>query len=133
MSDQRRWGIAPYFVVDDVVATANFYRDKLGFHFHRLWGEPSCFTIVQRCGIHIMLRQLDPPGQMRPNANPADPEDYTWDAYLWVDNADALYAEFQQKGINIVRPICNQEYGCRDFDILDCNGYRLCFGQDLNN
>jgi predicted enzyme related to lactoylglutathione lyase len=133
MSDQRRWSIAPYFVVDDVLATANFYRDKLGFHYQRLWGEPPCFTIVQRNGAHLMLRQLDPPGQMRPNANPADPEDYTWDAYLWVDNADALYAEFQQKGINIVRPICNQEYGCRDFDILDCNGYRLCFGQDLNN
>ena len=23
--------IAPYFIVDDVAATANFYRDKLGF------------------------------------------------------------------------------------------------------
>jgi uncharacterized glyoxalase superfamily protein PhnB len=133
MSDQRRWGIAPYFVVDDVLATANFYRDKLGFSYQRLWGEPPCFTIVQRSGAHLMLRQLESPGQMHPNANPANPEDYTWDAYLWIDNADALYAEFQQKGINIVRPICDQEYGCRDFDIRDCNGYRLCFGQDLNN
>jgi predicted enzyme related to lactoylglutathione lyase len=131
MSDQRRWGIAPYFIVDDVLATANFYRDKLGFHYQRLWGEPPCFTIVQRSGAHLMLRQLESPGQMRPNADPADPEDYTWDAYLWIDDADTLYAEFQQKGINIVRPICNQEYNCRDFDILDCNGYRLCFGQDL--
>jgi predicted enzyme related to lactoylglutathione lyase len=131
MSDQRRWGIAPYFIVDDVLATANFYRDKLGFHYQRLWGEPPCFTIVQRSGAHLMLRQLESPGQMRPNAHPADPEDYTWDAYLWIDDADTLYAEFQQKGINIVRPICNQEYNCRDFDILDCNGYRLCFGQDL--
>ena len=133
MSDQRRWGIAPYVVVDDVLATANFYRDKLGFSYQRLWGEPPCFTIVQRSGAHIMLRQLDHPGQMHPNADPADPEDYTWDAYLWIDDADALYAEFQQKDVNIVRPICDQEYGCRDFDILDCNGYRLCFGQDLNN
>jgi hypothetical protein len=34
MSDNvrnSRWGIAPYFIVDDVVTTANFYRDKLGF------------------------------------------------------------------------------------------------------
>jgi predicted enzyme related to lactoylglutathione lyase len=133
MSDQRRWSIAPYFVVDDVLATANFYRDKLGFSYQRLWGEPPCFTIVQRSGAHLMLRQLESPGQMRPNADPADPEDFTWDAYLWIDNADALYAEFQQKGVNIVRPTCDQEYGCRDFDILDCNGYRLCFGQDLNS
>ena len=55
------------------------------------------------------------------------------DAYLWMANADALYTEFQRKAVNIVRPICNQEYGCRDFDILDCNGYRLCFGQNLGD
>jgi predicted enzyme related to lactoylglutathione lyase len=131
MSDQRRWSIAPYFVVDDVLATATFYRDKLGFQYNQLWGEPPCFTIVQRSGAHLMLRQLESPGQMRPNPSPSDPDDFTWNAYLWVNNADALYAEFHQKGVNIVRPICNQEYGCRDFDILDCNGYRLCFGQDL--
>jgi predicted enzyme related to lactoylglutathione lyase len=132
MSDQRRWGIAPYFIVDDVLTTASFYRDKLGFHYERLWGEPPCFTIVQRRGAHIMLSQPESPGQMHPNRI-SDPHGSPWDAYLWIDDADALYAEFQQKGVNIVRPICDQEYGCRDFDILDCNGYRLCFGQDLNN
>jgi len=26
------WTIAPHFIVDDVVKSANFYRDKLGFH-----------------------------------------------------------------------------------------------------
>ena len=26
---------------------------------------------------------------------------------------------------------CDQPYGCRDFDVEDCNGYRLCFGQDI--
>lgn len=26
-----RWGIAPCFLVGDVVATANHYRDRLGF------------------------------------------------------------------------------------------------------
>jgi hypothetical protein len=24
-----RWSVAPYFLVDDVVASANYYRDKL--------------------------------------------------------------------------------------------------------
>jgi len=26
------WSVAPYFIVDDVVRTANYYRDTLGFH-----------------------------------------------------------------------------------------------------
>jgi predicted enzyme related to lactoylglutathione lyase len=52
-------------------------------------------------------------------------------AYVWVENADALYSEFQSKGIKIARDICDQPYGCRDFDIEDCNGYRLCFGHEI--
>jgi predicted enzyme related to lactoylglutathione lyase len=125
---EPRWNVAPYFIVDDVVATANYYRDKLGFRYARFWGEPPCFTIVQRSGAHIMLKQPEIKGAMHPN-HLADPEDSSWDAYIWVDNAYALYEEFQRNGVRIVRPICDQPYGCRDFDIQDCNGYTLCLGQ----
>ena len=128
--NQPRWSIAPYFVVDDVVTTANYYRDKLGFHYERFWGEPPCFCMVRRSGIVIMLKQLEVIGVMRPNRT-IDPERGAWDAYIWIDNADALYAEFKSKGVIIARDICDQPYGCRDFDVDDCNGYRLCFGQNL--
>ncbi len=30
----------------------------------------------------------------------------------------------------IAREPCDQHYGCRDFDVLDSSGYRLCFGHD---
>ena len=125
-----RWSIAPYFIVDDVVTTANYYRDKLGFRYERFWGEPPCFCMVQRNGVVIMLSQFEKTGFMRP-IHTADPERGAWDAYIWVDNADALHAEFKSKGVKIVRGICDQPYGCRDFEVDDCNGYRLCFGQNL--
>ncbi len=128
--NQPRWSIAPYLVVDDVVTTANYYRDKLGFKYERFWGEPPCFCMVHRSGIVIMLGQLEVTGVMRPNRT-VDPERGAWDAYIWIDNADALYAEFKSKGVIIARDICDQPYGCRDFDVDDCNGYRLCFGQNL--
>jgi predicted enzyme related to lactoylglutathione lyase len=123
-----RWSIAPNFIVDDVVTTANYYRDQLGFHYERLWGEPPCFCMVKRDGIIIMLGQLERTGVVRPN-HTVDPEGGVWDAYIWIENADALNAEFKSKGIKITRDICDQPYGCRDFDVEDCNGYRLCFGQ----
>ncbi|QNI31394.1 bleomycin resistance protein [Alloacidobacterium dinghuense] len=126
---ELHWGIAPYFIVDDVVATANFYRDKLGFHYDRFWGEPPCFAMVRRSGITIMLSQLEKTGLMRPNSA-VDPGASAWDAYIWVSNADALYEEFKGKDIKIAREICDQLYGCRDFDVRDCNGYTLCFGHD---
>jgi len=124
------WTIAPYLIVDDVVTTANYYRDKLGFNYERFWNEPPSFCMVKRNGIVIMLAQLEHPGVMRPNRI-VDPEGGAWDAYIWIDNADGLYAEFKSKGVTIARGICNQPYGCRDFDIDDCSGYRLCFGQDM--
>ena len=128
--DPTRWTIAPYFLVDDVVATANFYRDKLGFRYERFWGEPPAFCMVWRRGVVIMLSQHPKKGLMRPNRL-AVPSGDAWDAYVWVDDADALHEEFADKGVKIARQLCDQPYGNRDFDVEDCNGYRLCFGHDL--
>jgi len=124
------WGIAPYFMVDDVVVAANYYRDKLGFNYERLWNDPPSFCMVKRSGIIIMLSQFERSGPIRPNRF-VDPQGGAWDAYIWIDNADALHKEFKSKGVKIVRPPRNQHYGCRDFEIEDCYGYRLCFGQAI--
>lgn len=127
-----RWAVAPCFIVDDVVATANYYRDKLGFGYDRFWGDPPAFCMVKRNGVVIMLSQVEGAGAMRPNRL-ADPEGEAWDAYVWVDDADELHAEFGAKGVTIAREICDQPYGCRDFDVEDCNGFRLCFGHDTES
>jgi predicted enzyme related to lactoylglutathione lyase len=130
VKEGARWSIAPYLIVDDVVMTANYYRDKLGFHYDRFWGEPPCFCMVKRNGIVIMLSQFETTGVMRPNRI-VDVHGEAWDAYIWIENADALNSEFKSKGAKIARDVCDQPYGCRDFEVEDCNGYRLCFGQDL--
>ena len=93
-----------------MVATANYYRDQLGFHYERFWNEPPSFCMVKRNGIVIMLAQLEAPGAIRPNRM-VDPEGSAWDAYIWIDNADALYAEFKSKGVtflaeDIESPVC---------------------------
>src|SRR5688572_22450720 len=105
VADRPRWAIAPYFLVDDVVARANYYRDQLGFHYERFWGEPPAFCMVMRNGVVIMLSQLCAPARMRPNRFAGPEESDAWDAYVWVDNADALHAEFVAKGVKVTRPI----------------------------
>ena len=120
------WNVAPYFCVRDVVASANFYRDRLGFTYKRFWGDPPGFAMVARSGIWIMLSQLDPPATNR-NAS-VDPEGQAWDAYIWVEDADAFAAEFRGKGVTIARDLVDQPYGCRDFEVHDLDGYNLCFG-----
>jgi predicted enzyme related to lactoylglutathione lyase len=131
MADRPRWSIAPYFLVDDVVSSANYYRDKMGFQYERFWGDPPSFCMVSRNGVVIMLSCVAVKGVARPNGRVTPAAEDAWDAYVWVDDADELFAEFQSKGVTIARSICDQPYGCRDFDIEDCNGYRLCFGHNL--
>ena len=128
-TEQKLFGIAPYFIVDDIFKSAEFYRDKLGFEFNRIWGEPPQFVIVHRDGAFIMLKSIGSLGHVRPN-NRVNP-DACWDAYIWVKDADALYEELRSRGVKITREIENEPYGCRDFDVEDNSGYILCFGQDL--
>jgi hypothetical protein len=133
MNDRRtRWSIAPYFLVSDVVTTANYYRDKLGFAYERFWGEPATFCMVYRSGIIIMLSEADTKEAVSPNRL-RESEGEAWDAYVWIDDADALIQEYRQRGVKIARDICDQPYGMRDFDIEDMNGYRICFGHDIEN
>ncbi len=92
------WTIAPYLIVDDVVTTANYYRDKLGFHYERFWNDPPSFCMVKRNGIVIMLAQLEQSGIMRPNRR-VDPEGGAWDAYVWIDNAEMR--QFRRRSVTL--------------------------------
>jgi predicted enzyme related to lactoylglutathione lyase len=124
------WSVAPVFLVDDVEATAEHYRTVLGFTYDRIWGDPPSFCMVKRGGVILMLKQLPVTGTVRPN-RVVDPEGDMWDAYVWIEDADALHAELVAAGAKITRAPCDQIYGCRDFDVEDCNGYRICFGHPL--
>jgi uncharacterized glyoxalase superfamily protein PhnB len=127
---QKFYRVAPYLIVDDIFQSAAFYRDKLGFQFDRIWGEPPQFVMMCRDNITIMLKSLGAPGHVRPNhtVNP----DACWDAYIWIKDADALYEEYRARGVKITRAIENTPYGCRDFDVEDNSGYILCFGHDID-
>lgn len=50
--------------------------------------------------------------------------------YIVVDDVRALYEEYLAlAGLEISRPLCRQEYGMTEFDVIDLNGHRLVFAQ----
>lgn len=121
--------VAPYLLVEDVRRSAEWYRDYLGFGFEQLFGQPPSFVMAKRDGVIIMLKSV--PGKtgfVRPNHR--IDSDACWDAYLWMTGVDALYQEFTAKGVRITREPEITPYGNKDFDVQDCNGYVLCFGED---
>lgn len=127
-ADCRMMRSASYFLVDDVFATAEFYRDVLGFTFDEFFGVPPSFVMVQRDDVNIMFRQVRPPRTpvARPNRTIMDE---TFDAYVYVSNVDQLAAELRAKRADIVEGPVDRIYDMRELLVRDCNGYVIAFGQ----
>jgi uncharacterized glyoxalase superfamily protein PhnB len=119
-------GIAPYFLV---AKAAEYYRDKLGFTIRGYFFEdPPVFAMVGRDDDQTIMLSLIKDGRGGSN-RVYKPEGI--DAYLWVDDADALYRAFQRAGADIVTPPQLRIYGMKELEVRDLDGYVLCFGEDV--
>ena len=130
MQQSKLIGSAPILLVKDVVASANYYRDRVGFSYERFWGEPPSFCILNRDGLALMLKQVDDEKYIVPHYKAAP---NMWNVYFWVDDADRLFEELKNRGATIDYDLCNQPYGCREFGIQDLDGYDIAFGQDVES
>ena len=86
--------------------------------------------ILVRDFAEISLGNPGAAGLMRPNRK-AHP-DAAWDAYIWMEDVEALHAELNGKGAKILRGPESTFYDTREVEIEDCNGYVICFGQDTS-
>ena len=130
MSETEIGGASPLFIVRNVPATLAFYRDKLGFDVTFQGPEPDdlFFGIVQRGKAMIMFKDVD-----------VDPvPNYTrdighgianWDAYVYVPDPDALFAEFKSRDVQFKMPLENNSDDLRGFEVRDVNGYIIYFGR----
>ncbi len=116
--------IAPQFFTLDIPATLAYYKDKLGFECLGTWQDPPVYAIVARDQQAIHFRCAS-----APTANPDKYEDELLDAYLQVDDADALYAEYAARGIEFSRELGNTPWNSRGFVVKDCDGRLLAFEQ----
>ncbi|MBL8980964.1 MAG: VOC family protein [Gemmatimonadetes bacterium] len=120
---------APYFPVADVAAAAQEYENAFGFTIDYIAGEPAEFAIVSRDGCSVMLRRVPQPELIRPNEGQGG----AWDVFFWVDDADGLFSELQDRGARVAYPPADQAaYHIREFAIRDTSGYVLGFGQPLH-
>ncbi len=118
--------IAPQFFTTDIPATAAYYKDKLGFEILGTWLEPPVYAILARDQHAIHFRCATPL-----TANPDKYADELLDAYLRVEDVDALYAEYAAKGVEFTRGLADTPWGSREFVVKDCDGRLLAFGASL--
>lgn len=108
--------------VTDMTQSIAFYRDKLGFAVSE-FGDPSTFTIAQRGTVTIAL---DSSRRCQASNN------QYWAAYIYVSDVERVYKEFLEHKVPIHRDIQDTDYGLRDFDVIDPDGYLIAIGQPLN-
>ncbi len=121
---------APVLLVADVVKSAAYYRDQLGFTEIELFHEPPDFCIAARDSFSVMLAQAAHPAAILPNWKI---HGSTSNIYFWVDDVDALYAEYQASGATIDFTIYNTPWGTREFGVQDSDSYDITFGQVMRS
>jgi hypothetical protein len=62
--------------------------------------------------------------------NPDKYLDELLDAYLFIENADALHAEYAARGVEFTRALGDTPWHSREFVVKDCDGRLLAFGAD---
>lgn len=129
-SKAKLTAIAPHFLVSDIQASADYYRDQLGFTYEWMWGEPPSFVMLTRDGLTIQLTQNryeDRPGDTNTNSHVTGHHDM-WDTSLLVDSADVAFAELTGSGARVVESPQDRYYGVREVLVADPDGYHYVYG-----
>ena len=107
---------APMIKVKGPRATAEYYRDVLGFEFD-YGSESYCAVWRDNAALHF-IRSDEPASGVR--------------YFLWVKNADDVLAGLREAGAEIKVDVADRDYGIRDFTVVDCNGMEIVVGQDID-
>lgn len=114
--------LAPRFLVADVLASVDYYREQLGFELVDTFQDPPTYATVSRDGgeVHLARRSAGmAPGGIRSSC------------YAYTDDVDALYEEMGSREARIVEGPTTRVYGMREFVVEDPDGNRLVFAGSI--
>ncbi len=117
---QRSMPILPAISVGDSVA---FFVDGLGFDLAGSWNDEAgveSFAIVRMDAVTVGIAKSERSGSG---------ED--WAAYVYLKDVATFVDQVQGNGVRVVRGPEDSFYFCREVEVEDPNGNRLCFAQDL--
>ena len=112
-------------IVADLQRSLAFYH-RIGFGKPSVHGEPPCFAMLFRDGFELMLSSGES-GAVRPNGPSG-----VWDVYVRVDDLDAELRALAAAGVPVDKGPTDMFYQMREVEIVDPDGHRLCFAQDIS-
>lgn len=123
------WVPVPVLGCRDVAAGVEWFEAALGFKCpggpHAPGNDEPVYAIVERAeaSIHLQIRR-------RPVFLTERPA-FEGDGYVIAPDVDALHAEFDARGVDVLREPADEPYGLRDFTIATPQGHRLAFATPL--
>ena len=119
--------VSPSFIVTDLNRTLSFYCDKLGFEERfREPDEDPFFAIVGRDTAQLFVKAEK---NVLPQPNHTRHKFMRLDAFVYVEDPDALAAEFSGRGVEFSEPLRDTDDGLRGFETRDPDGYVWFFGR----
>jgi catechol 2,3-dioxygenase-like lactoylglutathione lyase family enzyme len=113
----------PQLFVSDLTASFAFYTQKLGFGIAFRYGEPPFYGQVERDAAKLNLRVVDEP-VLDPGLRDRE---HMLSASITLDDADALFLEFQSAGVDFAQTIKDEPWGARTFIVRDPDGNLILF------
>jgi len=110
--------LMPRLPVTDIDRSVAYYQETLGFRL--AWRTADGSQAALGSGEIEMLLLVPWTGD-----SPPAPQS----AYVYVEDPDALCAEYRQAGAEIVDPVASRPYGMRDFVVRDPDGHRFTLGR----
>ncbi len=109
--------------VNDLDASAAFYREVLGFEDLNIDAPGWCF--LARGPVRLQIGAC-------PDAMPAgETGDHSYFAYLHVEDARALYEHAAACGAELIKTLADEPWGIREFGLRTPDGHRIMIGQRL--
>ena len=112
--------------VTDVSKAIDFYTRKMGFELTFKLDEdgPCSFAIVERDGIEFHLEVCA-----------CKDGRHTGNAFVevLVEDVEQLYQDLKTSGVEIVRELCEQDWGQTDFKAADPDGNWVLFSSDFDD
>jgi catechol 2,3-dioxygenase-like lactoylglutathione lyase family enzyme len=113
----------PVIFVANVQASAEFFRDTLGFSIDFLHGRPPFYGAVSRDGACLHLKFVH---EAVFAIGPHDRDGFIM-AFIEVENVKALYAQYLTAGVRFEQKLKKQAWGGRDFIVRDLDGNAISF------
>ncbi|MNJ59211.1 Glyoxalase-like domain protein [compost metagenome] len=86
---------------------------------------------AERDGLEIIFHQTENKDRITPNY-PYHQED-ALDIFAMVYGVEELYNELAQKGAKLHKQLKVNDYGMKEFSIIDPDGYTIGFGESIQD